>query len=206
MTIDQCTPKSRLLSILFIQMIVETFSAKKASGIRRGCPMNSEARLLGQTGSTATFCFVLNPLKDAQGYITRWYGTATDIEDRKRAEEKIRRRILLCEKKSTRHPCSRKSLAPLTHCERSFATSKSSTDRLYGSPHRRNGNGQRLIARAIHKISRRSSRAFVSVNCAAIPQSLIGSELLVMRKGHLPAHPASSRPLRARRRRHDLPR
>src|ERR1051325_6097580 len=46
-----------------------------------------------------------------------------------------------------------------------------------------NGNGKELIARAIHKRSRRSSRAFISVNCAAIPQSLIASELFGHEKG-----------------------
>src|SRR5262249_61075674 len=45
------------------------------------------------------------------------------------------------------------------------------------------GTGKELIARAIHKRSRQSARAFVSVNCAAIPQSLIGSELFGHEKG-----------------------
>src|SRR5260370_38964707 len=45
------------------------------------------------------------------------------------------------------------------------------------------GTGKELIARSIDKRSKRSQRAFIAVNCAAIPQSLIASELFGHEKG-----------------------
>jgi len=56
-----------------------------------GSPIEMEARIRGKNGGYRWFLIRDNPLCDEQGHILRWYGTRTDITDRKQAEEALKR-------------------------------------------------------------------------------------------------------------------
>ena len=62
------------------------WSAIRASGMRGGL----EARLRRFDGEYRWFLFEAEPLRDETGNIVKWYGSATDIEDRKRTEVALR--------------------------------------------------------------------------------------------------------------------
>jgi PAS domain S-box-containing protein len=59
--------------------------------LTRGLPGEAEARLRRYDGEYRWFLFRVNPLRDEQGNIVKWYGVNTDIEDRRRAEVELRR-------------------------------------------------------------------------------------------------------------------
>jgi PAS domain S-box-containing protein len=152
--------------------------------LSEGAWCEAEARLRRKDGQYRWFLIRSNPLRDERGAIIRWYTTATDIEDRKQAEEKVQR-----ENVALREEIDKASMfeeivgsSPALRGVLSRVAKVAPTDStvlLTG----KTGTGKELIARAIHKRSQRSSHAFVSVNSAAIPQSLIGSELFGHEKG-----------------------
>jgi hypothetical protein len=55
-----------------------------------GLPHEFEVRLRGKDGKYRWFLRRRNPVRDEQGRLTRWYSAATDIDDRKRAEQRLR--------------------------------------------------------------------------------------------------------------------
>ena len=162
----------------------ERFLTEREKGVFEGTPHEFETRLLRHDGKFRWFLVRRNPLKDEQGHITRWFVTATDIEDRKQAEEKLRyENVALREelgKSSMFEEVVGSSSVLQSVLERAAKVAPTdSTVLIMGET----GTGKELIARAIHQRSKRSEHPFITVNCAAVPSSLIMSELFGHEKG-----------------------
>jgi formate hydrogenlyase transcriptional activator len=150
----------------------------------RGLPFETEERTLGKGGKYRWFLVRCNPLHDEDGNILRWYVTGTDIEDRKRAEERMRNENLALREQIDQAFMFEEIVgsSPALQAVLSSIVKVAPTDStvlITGET----GTGKELIARAIHKHSQRSGQAFISVNCASIPSSLIASELFGHEKG-----------------------
>ena len=156
----------------------------RQNALEHGAPFELELRARRKDGQYRWFLLRYNPLRDDEGRIIRWYATGIDIEDRKQAEEKIRNENMalreeidgasMFEEIVGSSDALRKVLQQVAK-----VAPVNSTVLILGET----GTGKELIARAIHKRSNRSSRAFIRVNCAAIPSSLIASELFGHEKG-----------------------
>jgi PAS domain S-box-containing protein len=149
-----------------------------------GIPYEYEARFLRKDGQYRWFLIRWNPLRDEQGRVTRWYVTSTDIEDRKQAEQRLQNENIALREEIDKASMFEEivGISPALRAVLSGVSKVAPTDStvlITGET----GTGKELIARAVHKRSQRSSKAFVSVNCAAIPRDLIASELFGHEKG-----------------------
>jgi PAS domain S-box-containing protein len=154
------------------------------STLSSGSPHETEARLLGKDGKYLWFLFRYNPLRDEQGRVVRWYVAGTDIEDRKQAEERLKHENVVLREEIDKASMFEEIIgtSPPLQAVLSRVSKVARTDStvlITGET----GTGKELVARAVHRRSDRSSRAFVSVNCAAIPRDLIASELFGHEKG-----------------------
>jgi len=70
---------------------VERVREERKEALKRPLQFEYETRALGKDGKYRWFLVRCNPLLDDQGRIDRWYAIAFDIEDRKRAQEDLRR-------------------------------------------------------------------------------------------------------------------
>jgi PAS domain S-box-containing protein len=163
---------------------VERMRALRERGLSANNPFEIEARTLGKGGVCRWFLYRYNPLRDKHGQIVRWYVTGTDIEDRKQAEDRLRQENVALREEIDKGSMFEEIVgtSPALKSVLSRISKVAPTDStvlITGET----GTGKELVARAIHRRSDRASRAFVSVNCAAIPRDLIASELFGHEKG-----------------------
>jgi formate hydrogenlyase transcriptional activator len=158
--------------------------ARRQDGLAKGIPFETELRSRRRDGEYRWFLWRYVPVRDGQDQIVRWYVTGTDIDDRKRAEDRMRNetfalredidRASMFEEIVGSSPALQRVLTQVAKVAHTDATVL-----ILGET----GTGKELVARAVHRRSRRASGAFIRVNCAAIPPSLIASELFGHEKG-----------------------
>jgi formate hydrogenlyase transcriptional activator len=171
---------------------------KWRESLATGEPRESQHRVRQANGEYRWFLARNSALRDEKGNIVRWYIVLVDIENQKRAEARLLE--ALDEIKKLRDQLSKENIVLREEVDRTsmFEEIVGASPALKAVLARidkvaptdsivfitgETGTGKELVARAIHKLSPRTSRAFVSVNCAAIPAPLIASELFGHEKG-----------------------
>jgi PAS domain S-box-containing protein len=163
---------------------IEALREKRTAGLASGQPFELDLSGIRKANGQPQWLLVqYKPMRDELGRVIRWYVTGTDIQKQKIEEERLRNEnvALREEIESSMFEEIVGSSEPMRQVLKQVTkvAPSDSTVLILGET----GTGKELIARALHRRSERAAKPFVRVNCAAIPQSLIASELFGHEKG-----------------------
>ena len=163
---------------------VTRLAAERRDALSRREPFENEQRARRKDGEYRWFLIRYNSLHDEAGRVMHWYATGTDIHDRKQDEIRVKSENLALREDIDSASMFEEIIGSSSALRRVLAdvarvAAVESTVLITGET----GTGKELIARAIHKRSARANRAFIRLNCSAIPPSLIASELFGHEKG-----------------------
>jgi formate hydrogenlyase transcriptional activator len=163
---------------------LEAMARGRRDGIRQGVSFALEHRVRRHDGQYRWFRITYSPLRDIQNRIVRWYTTGMDIHETRLASARLQNENLALREDLTRESMFEEIVGSSVEMQKVLAhvnrvAPLDSTVLILGET----GTGKELIARAVHAHSPRSAKAFIRVNCAAIPPSLIASELFGHEKG-----------------------
>jgi PAS domain S-box-containing protein len=174
--------------------VMQIYQAAQAN--RTAC--EAEYRIVLKDGTIKHIRTIAHPVPDESGEVVEYMATGMDVTAEWQARDKLEKAFdeinRLKDRLQDENLALREEIdlafmfeeivgaAPALRAVLSSVTKVAPTDStvlITGET----GTGKELIARAIHKRSRRAGQAFISVNCAATPPSLIASELFGHEKG-----------------------